>query len=46
MTVAADKGALAELVESILAMKGLWLIFGILIAIIITYITYKMLEKR
>ncbi|MDR3586749.1 MAG: hypothetical protein P4L59_15755 [Desulfosporosinus sp.] len=43
MTVTADKSALAELVENFVAMKDLWLIFGILIVLIIIY---KILEKR
>lgn len=42
MTVTADKSALIELAESFIAMWDLWLIFGILIVLMITY---KMLEK-
>ena len=43
MTVTVDKSAFAELVDSFVAMRYLWLIFGILVVIIVTC---KMLEKR
>jgi len=43
MTVTADKSALAELAEGFAAEWDLWMIFGILIVLIITY---KVLERR
>lgn len=43
MTVTADKSALIELADGFAAMWDLWLIFGVLIVLIVTY---KILQKR
>jgi len=45
MTVTADKSALAELVENLVAMGDLCLIFGIVVVLIITYKVFEGLRQ-